>query len=269
MRFYLIAFFSLLSLVSAQSVIFGKTSAESVELVAGEVLTLDFPELGNMADEEAARCEVRIPENYTESGTYPLFVWFGGGKGNYETRFANTMVDFDQFIVVALPYPDGRFPRLGVRDGGIEDFWAFQYPMLERIKSIIPNISEKVRIVCGTSSGGHLIGSALDLNWPGYTDYFTAYVLHEGGTSPNMTFEGVPPDAKVLIAYGGKSKAKKWQAYFIEKFRAAHETTTVIEIAEAGHGLSLEGRKAIHQWIVEEVLPDLETPPGSEFPGLN
>lgn len=135
--------------------------------------------------------------------------------------------------------------------------------MLERVKLLIPNISETVRIVGGSSSGGHLIGSALDLEWPGFADYFTAFVLHEGGTSPNMTFQGVPEDAKVLVTYGGQSTAKKWQAYFMEKFRAAHEATTFIEIPNAGHGLNKEGKLAIQEWIVEKVLPDLEVEPVS------
>lgn len=259
MRKHLIVLLGLcwLSPLLAESVVLENDSAERPELKPGETLTLHFPELGNMAGEKPAQCEVWIPDSYTASESFPLFVWFGGGGGNHKVQAAGGMVDFDRFIVVALPYPDGRLPRLGVRDGGIEDFWAFQYPMLERIKSLIPNISETVRIVAGSSSGGHLIGSSLDLDWPGYTDYFTAFVLHEGGTSPNMTFEGVPEDAKVLITYGGKSKSKKWQQYFMEKFRAAHEATTFVEIPEAGHGLNGEGKEAIKKWIAEDVLQAL------------
>lgn len=233
-----------------------------VELIPGTVLTLDFPELGNMANEESARCEVRIPESYTQSGSFPIFVWFGGGKGSFKVEAASRMVDFDQFIVVALPYPDGRFPRLGVRDGGIEDFWAFQFPMLERLNAMIPNISETVRIASGSSSGGHLLGSSIDLDWPGFTDYFTAFALHEGGYAPHMTYTGISEETKVLLLYGGKSKSKKWQASFMSKFRAAHEQTTYIEIPEAGHGLNNDGKQVIHQWIVEEVLPSLESGEG-------
>ncbi len=229
-----------------------------MELVPGTVLTFDFPELGNMAKEESAKCEVRIPESYSPDEPSPLFVWFNGGSGSYKVDAASSMVDFEQFIVVALPYPDGRLPRLGVRDGGIEDFWAFQYPMLQQIRATIPNISKTVRIAGGSSSGGHLLGSAIDLNWAGFTDYFTAFVLHEGGNSPNMTYTGIPDETKVLITYGGQSKSKKWQSSFMRKFRAAHAQTTYVEIPEAGHGLNAEGKEAIRTWIIEEILPRLE-----------
>jgi hypothetical protein len=176
----------------------------AIQLLPGQTITLDFPELGNMANDEPARCEVRIPENYTDSKRFPIFVWFSGGHGNCDVNSASALVDFDQFIVVAVPYPDGRLPRLGVRDGGIEDFWAFQFPMLERVKALIPNMSGTVRIAGGLSSGAHLLGSAIDLDWPGFTDYFTAYVLHEGGYAPHMTYTGISEATKVLLSDGGQ-----------------------------------------------------------------
>lgn len=229
-----------------------------IELLPGSVITLDFPELGNMANEESARCEVHIPDSYTKAESFPIFVWFSGGRGSFKVDAASHMVDFDKFVVVALPYPDGRLPRLGVRDGGIEDFWAFQFPMLQRVNDMIPNISQNVRIAAGSSSGGHLLGSAIDLDWPGFTDYFTAFILHEGGYAPHMTYTGISEDTKVLVTYGEQSKVKKWQASFIQKFKAAHEQTTYVEIPEAGHGLNADGKMAIHQWIEEEMLPRLE-----------
>ncbi|MFQ3243138.1 MAG: hypothetical protein ACI9JZ_002848 [Lentimonas sp.] len=44
----------------------------------------------------------------------------------------------------------------------------------------------------------------------------------------------------------------------MSKFSAAHEQTPYIEIPEAGHGLTDDGKQVIHQWIAEEALPDLE-----------
>lgn len=243
----------------AQSVVTPQAEVvTSVALTPGSVITLEFPELGNMAKEESARCEVRIPENYTETERFPIFVWFSGGKGSCKVSKASQMVDFDKFIVVALPYPDGRLPRLGVRDGGIEDFWEFQYPMLQRVTALIPNISETVRIAAGQSSGGHLLGSSIDLDWPGFTDYFTAFVLHEGGYAPHMTYQGITDATQVLVTYGENSKSKPWQESFMRKFKAAHDRTTYIEIPEAGHPITTAGKQVIHQWIEEAVLPSLE-----------
>ena len=235
--------------VSAQA-----TDASKVERIPGETLTLNFPELGNMAKGLSAECQIRFPENYNEVDRFPLFVWFGGGGGSSSVGGAQGIVDFDKFIVVALPYPDGRLPRLGVRDGGIEDFEAFHSTMLKRIRATVPNISETARIAGGSSSGGHLLGSALDLDWPEFTGYFTAFVLHEGGYAPYMTYRGIREGSDVLVTYGENSKSRTWQEGFIKKFRIAYPPTTFVEIPEAGHGLNADGKQAIHQWIEDTFL---------------
>lgn len=228
--------------------------AESDVLMPGQTITLDFHELGNMAKELPAECQLRLPDNYNATDRFPILVWFGGGGGSSDVGGARGIVDFKEFIVVALPYPDGRLPRLGVRDGGIEDFEVFHTAMLKRVLERVPNISEDVRIAAGSSSGGHLLGSALDLDWPAFTDYFTSYVLHEGGYAPSMTYRGVREGTEVLIISGGKSKSRPWQQSFQRKFREAYPSATFIEVAEAGHGLNDEGRSAIFEWINQSML---------------
>jgi pimeloyl-ACP methyl ester carboxylesterase len=163
--------------------------------------------------------------------------------------------------VLALPYPDGRLPRLAVDAGNdeIDDFWEFQQPMLERVIAMVPNISEEVRIAAGSSSGGHLVGSALDQKWRGFCDYFTGYVLHEGGHSEEMVFSGVRSSHRVLVIYGEKSTAKEWQEYFMERFKRARGRTDYIEVPQAGHGLNGEGRRLIRDWIETTFRKELES----------
>jgi len=231
-------------------------NAVTRELEPGSTITLNFPELGNMANKQATKCELYIPTSYSNDEKFPLLVWFHGGAGSHKIGTTKGLVDYEKFIIVALPYPNGLFPRLGVENGTINDFWDFQKPMLEAIQQKVPNISEDIRIAGGFSSGGHLVGSALDLKWKGFTDYFTAFILHEGGTSPNMTFKGLRSKHRVLVTYGEKSKSLEWQLYFNEKMKAAHRRTDIIGIPNCGHSLNADVRSAINNWIKTELLDD-------------
>lgn len=222
-------------------------------LKPGEVLTLDFPELGKMAKGKPAQCQVSVPKNYDPRQPVPLLVWFSGGKGSHMVKKAQGIVDFDEFLVVALPYPNGRLPRLAVEEGedAINAYWDFLQPMLEGVIERVPNISEDIRIAGGTSSGGHLVGSALDQKWRGFCDYFTGFILHEGGTSPDMEFSGTRSRHRILVIYGEKSVARKWQDYFNKRFEDARGRTSFIEVSEAGHGLNAAGKKLIRDWVQE------------------
>lgn len=237
-----------------------QTEGEKNSLVPGETLIMEFPELGTMADGKPAQCELSIPKNFEADKPVPFLVWFSGGKGSHKTSSARGLVDFDTFLVLALPYPNGRLPRLAVDDGedAINEFWDFQRPMLEQVIELVPNISEEVKIAAGSSSGGHLVGSALDQKWKGFYDYFTGFILHEGGYSPEMKFSGVRSRHHILIAFGENSNTREWQEYFMEHFDRARGRADKIEIPKAGHGLNNEGRQLIREWIdetFEENLP--------------
>jgi len=231
-----------------------RTTGDSEPALApGEKLILDFPELGPMAGGKVAQCEISVPSSYDPSRPVPLLVWFSGGKGSHLTRSARGLVDFDRFLVVALPYPGGKLPRLAVDEGedAIDAFWDFLQPMLEKVIERAPNISEEVRIAGGSSSGAHLVGSALDLKWRGFCDYFTGFILHEGGTSPEMRFRGTSSGHDILVIYGEESVAREWQDYFMERFERTSGRHSFVEVSGAGHGLNGKGRRRIREWIDE------------------
>ena len=171
-----------------------------------------------MAKGKSGQCQLRVPKNYDPIRPRPLLVWFSGDPRSHVAKGASGLVDFDEFLVLALPYPNGRLPRLAVEAGAgeINAFWEFQKPMLERVIAMVPNISEEVRIAGGCSSGRHLVGSALDQKWRGFCDYFTSFVLHEGGYSPEMEFSGTRSSHRILVIYGENSVAREWQDYFME-----------------------------------------------------
>ncbi len=239
--------------------IFNKSASPAHSaLTPDSSIILEFPDLGNIANNQPAKCEIHIPKNYAAGRVFPLLVWFNGGKGSHTVGAATGIVDFDNFIVAAIPYPEGRLPRLGVENGSIDDFWEFQQPILEAIQVKVPNISKNVRIAGGFSSGGHLVGSAIDQKWKGFTDYFTAFILHEGGTSPDMAYKGLRSKHKVLVTYGEKSPSLEWQKYFNEKMKAASSRADFIGIPDCKHSLNDDTRTAMNQWIETELLPELE-----------
>lgn len=220
-------------------------------IVPGTIITLDFPELGVMHEKLPAACEVGIPAGYDPANPVPLFVWLGGGSGSHLIKHAAGMVDFDRFVVVALPYPNGYFPRLAAKDGKIDDYWEFHRVMLERVKALVPNIDAHLRLVGGTSSGGHYIAYGIDRAWPGFADYFTSFIIHEGGAQPLTP--GIP-NAKgkhLLVVYGEKSTSISWRYWLNWNLHLGGADATYVGIPKAGHGLNDDGRKAIRDWIEE------------------
>ena len=225
---------------------------------AGKNIILEFPDLPKMNGGQTAACEVHIPKNFDYPRPVPLFVWFGGGPGSHRVSGANGLVNFDDFVVVALPYPNGKLPRVAVVDGDIGKHWDFERPMLEKVIELIPNIDRRIRIVGGTSSGAHNVGSGLDEKWKGFSDYFQAFVLHEGGFSPKNEFPGAK-NKLVYVLWGEKSVAREWQEWFNPRIERAGAKLTIESIANAGHGLDGEGRALIRKWIETVAVPKLKS----------
>ncbi len=220
--------------------------------VPGTVMTLNFPELGAMHDNLPAACEVSVPKSYDSETPVPLLVWFGGGKGSHAVAGAKGVADFDRFLVVALPYPNGRLPRFAAREGDrIDEHWAFQRTMLDRVLRMVPNIDSRLRVVAGTSSGGHHIAYGLDRGWSGFADYFQAFVVHEGGAQPLTSRLPGAKGKRMLVVYGEESDSLPWRTWFNWHVERSGAEATTIGVPGAGHGLNDDGRKIIRDWIEE------------------
>lgn len=226
----------------------------------GRSFSVLFPELGEMQDGLPAACGVSIPKGYDPGSPVPLLVWFGGGKGSHDTAGARGLVDPDRFVVVALPYPRGKLPRLAAQEGGevIDAHWAYQRVMLERTQKMIPNIDPRRRLVAGTSSGGHLIAYGLDRGWPGFVDYFTHFIIHEGGSRPlTHRFPGAK-DKRLLVVYGEESDSLPWRTWFNWQVERSGAHADIVGIPGAGHGLDDAGRRVIRRWT--DALPQAPAP---------
>ncbi len=227
------------------------TQADTPTIIPGKTLRVNIPDL---TGESITRvCEIRIPEHYSTDKPVPLLVWFSPGGGSGSVASIPPIVDFDRFLVAAIPYPGNKLPRLAIKAGKaqIDSFWEYEKPMLEYIRDLVPNISEDVRIAAGFSSGAHLIGAGLDRDWSGFADYFTAYILHEGGYSPDMRYKGAK-ESKILVTYGLKNNS--YGKVVAREMKRVGLKPKVIKLPNTGHAMSNEAIEAIREWIDTEVL---------------
>jgi hypothetical protein len=224
--------------------------AATPALTPGSSFSVLFPELEPMHDGLPAACGVSVPSDFDPARPTPLFVWFGGGKGTHDAAAARDLVDADRFLIVALPYPRGRLPRLAAQESveAIDAFWAFQRVMLGRIQDMFPNIDPALRLVAGTSSGGHHIAYGLDRGWEGFADYFTHFILHEGGAKPlTHRFPGAK-DKRLLVVYGEESDSLTWRTWFNWQVERSGARADIVGVPGSAHGLDEKARAVIRRW---------------------
>jgi hypothetical protein len=259
-RVFFLCLIALIALVpQAKFVCAAEGPSQQSSISAGTSFSIVFPELGKMHEGLPAACSLSVPKTFVPGRPTPLLVWCGGGQGTHDPAAAHDLVDFDRFIVVALPYPGGRLPRLAAKDGGdIDAHWRFQSVMLKRIRDLFPEIEGAPRVIAGTSSGGHLIAYGLDRSWPGFADYFTHFVLHEGGAQPlTHRFPGAR-GKRLLVVYGEESDSLTWRTWFNWQVERSGAVADIIGLPGSGHGLDDAARAAIRRWT--DALPPTLTP---------
>lgn len=225
---------------------------------AGTVLTLSFPELGPMHHGLLSACEVSVPKAFDPARPVPLLVWFGGGNGSHRVEGAHDVVDFDRFVVVALPYPEGRGPRVAAEELRVHEHWDYHRVMLARVDKLLPNLDPRLRIAAGTSNGAHYLGYGLDQQWPGFGEAFTAFVLHEGGAAPLGSAIPGAKGRRLLVAWGTRSESLSWREWFNDRISVVGADLALTPIPGAGHGLDAAGRRVIRRWI--DALPQAAVP---------
>ena len=221
----------------------------------GEVLRLVFPRLGPMHQGLPAACEVSVPKSYDPARPVPLFVWFGGGRGTDSVKEAHDLVDFDRFVVAALPYPGGLGPRVAAEKLRVAEHWEYHSAMLARIEALLPNLDPRLRIAAGTSNGAHYIGYGLDQRWPGFVETFTAFVLHEGGTAPLSSAIPGARGRRMLVTWGTASESLQWREWFNDRIAVVGADVTFAPVPGAGHGLDDKARRVIRRWTDALISP--------------
>lgn len=218
----------------------------------GASFMLEFPDLPETADGKPAACEVHIPSNFNYPEPVPTLFWMSGGKGSRNVSSANGVVDFERFIVVALPFPKSvPSVKKAVEDRKVDDVWEFQKSMVASVKELVPNIDPDVILVGGSSNGAHAIGSGLDQKWDGFCDYFSGFILHEGGSSPGGRYAGAR-GKRILLVSGGKSPHTDYQRGLEKQFHDVRPKLTIEVVPGEGHELGEQGRARIKSWIEEQ-----------------
>ena len=144
------------------------------EPAPGETTEIFFPDAGlpptlytMMTGTAAAPClTVRLPDDYSPSGSYPLLVYVpgfhGGPKGNIAN--AGSMAGDRGWIVASLPLFKSRVDRDEPAGGLVVSFQ--DYPilskayatMLGRLFELVPNIDRDRSAMVGFSNGAVTIG---------------------------------------------------------------------------------------------------------------
>ena len=219
---------------------------ESVEFKAGK--TIQF-EIKNPYNETTSICELRVPTNYSKNKETPIFVWFNHGGGSYNVKNVPEFVDFDEYFVLALPYLDNQLPRIAIKEGHIDELWEYDRPMLEYVINLIPNLHSNIKIAGGFSSGAHFVASGLDRDWEGFTDFFTGYIIHEGGYAPEMTYQGIQSSDDVLVTYG--SSIDSYGKLVAEMMKQYHSNITEYAVPDTGHEITPQTIEYIRDWVDE------------------
>ncbi|MFC1497494.1 hypothetical protein ACFLS1_03340 [Verrucomicrobiota bacterium] len=180
------------------------------KLRPGKTFYVEFPELGLPThDHPVMRMGVYIPTDYTPDKPFPLFVWFLGSAGGDWPGHAQRIVDGKGFICVGLPY------QKRLRDGNTfkghwKSPWSHYKTMLDKLKTVVPNIDPDNHIAGGFSNGGKTIMWLLGNSNGEFQKYF--YGFMPGGAGWPMggldTIKGRP-----MLVYTG-SKEIRYDALF-------------------------------------------------------
>lgn len=228
-----------------------KTPEPDPRLQPGKKFELVFSDLGESRSANPARIQIRIPENYRPDNPVPLVLYLGGGEGTDNCDAANAFVDNREWVTVAFPYPaSAPRPLHAFREGKSRDLIEFQTPMLERLQALLPNTDPKRRVVIGSSNGAHMIGIASCDGWEEFAEYFSAFVLHEGGGSASWDFSALRRK-DVFVLMGGKSDSLDFARHVVSKVEKARIKPTVFVAPDEGHGMGNATREAIREWVAK------------------
>lgn len=227
----------------------GKPAIPDPRVIPGKKIFLSFPELGASNQSDPAKIQIRIPENYKADQPVPLILFMAGGEGSENCDGASAFVDPQNYILVAFPYSKKYpSPMKACIAGQTDELIAFQKPMLERLKLLVPNSDPLNRVVVGTSNGAHSIAVASCDGWDEFTDFFSAYVMHEGGGSKSGNFKALKrKDVYVMMGADSTNRAfAEGIAKAVEKSNPRVETYAT---PGEGHGIGDKSREAAKAWI--------------------
>ncbi len=229
----------------------GKPPEADPRVVPGKKFSLTFPNIGESRSSNPAKIQIHIPDHYQPGKPVPLALFLGGGEGGDNCDALNDFVNTQDWVTVAFPYPaSAPRPLHAFREGKSRDLIEFQEPMLERLQALLPNTEPRRRVVVGSSNGAHMIGIASCDGWKEFAEYFSAFVLHEGGGSASWDFNSLRRK-NVFVLMGGKSESLDFARAVVTNIEKARIKPEVFVAPDEGHGMGNGSRAAIRDWIAK------------------
>ncbi len=179
-----------------------------------------------------------------------------GGDGGSDPGPATTLVDAGKFICVGLPFPMGcTNPRQANLVGNFPAMWAYHRTMLAELERLVPNISQRLRVVVGFSNGAHTIAGYMALPEPNLLPGFTTYILAEGGDQGDYRHLA---GRHVCVAWGEVGRTNKTGSLQLAAAAEAAQMKVVrVPQPGVGHAFDNVGKTAARQWLQGTVIASL------------
>jgi hypothetical protein len=196
------------------------SAADRPTLAPGKILRFDFPELPPSLQsmsrglDRSPQMTVRLPDNYTLDGRFPLFIYQTGGAGGNgdELELGLATIGPRNFVVANLPLFKAVWNKNGPAGGLLvtsEDYATIARcygTMLRRLEEAVPNLTTEGSVFGGHSNGAHTTAVLLLDKNPDLIRRFPAFFLHEGGTrliAAPVLDESPLREAPLLLMMGG------------------------------------------------------------------
>ncbi|MFM9995770.1 MAG: hypothetical protein ACKVU4_08220 [Phycisphaerales bacterium] len=202
----------------------GVPRASPPQLEPGQVLRLTFPDLPptllamSQGKEVEAAVTVRLPDNYTRDGSFPLFVFLNGGDGGEGGNIGVPMQLSEGRDCIIATFPlfkrgyDAAEPwgiSVGFDDYPIVS--AAYAAVMDRLRATIPNIDAGRSIIGGHSNGAHTIAVLLSALDDGFLGSFKGFFMIDGGFDWSSYGRSIPlKDHRMLYLVGGGTEHSPW-----------------------------------------------------------
>jgi|GEM_PF-2235436 len=227
----------------------------------GATFRVEMPDLANTFTGKSAGFTVSIPTIFNYPDPLPLLVFLNGGSGNESLAAAKSIADAKRYVLVSFPFTSEikKDGALGHVKSNMKLIEAYHEAMLERLKTLIPNLSQTHRVVAGSSNGAHIVGSAIAMDWDCYLDFFRAFIVWEGGGSLSKNFKAAKGKRYCSwVGWGAKSTSKDFAVGIAEAMDDSRMRITKEEVKTAGHGMNKDAQMAIRSWLSEVAEPTLD-----------
>lgn len=258
---------------------------EPFELQPGALLQLKFPDLPptlaalSSEDKQPALLTAVLPENYSADRKFPIFLYLHGGAGGRgsegDLALGRSVIGSKDYICVVMPLfkqklditEPARGLMVSMDDIGVIS--TSYRAMLEKLKTVVPNITSEGSVLGGHSNGAHTTGVLLAGQDSFTLESFDTFYLHEGGLGPlfaNVLQKQSMKKPRFLVMIGGKGPFIPF-GFLLERMTAQGGFKfTFVSMEGYGHEQPKEYLAQIGQWVRGEPLTLPEKPQAVEQP---